>query len=89
MFFVILIHQKNIYANSNSALDSDTTGFFLVSDNLHHNFKSVDIFQSFLLDIELTKKSSGYWKINNGILNDIDYIKMIIRAINDFLISNT
>ena len=24
------------------------------------------------LDIELAKKGSGYWKINNSILNDID-----------------
>ena len=44
---------------------------------------------TFFLDIELTKRGSGYWKINNSILNDIDYIKMIKRVINDFLITNT
>ena len=43
----------------------------------------------FFLDIELTKRSTGYWKINNSILNDIDYTKMIKRVINDFLITNT
>ena len=72
--------------------------FFLVSDNLYRNFKSADISQSimsdhkiatFFLDIELTKRGSGYWKINNSILNDNDYIKMIKRVINDFLITNT
>ena len=45
--------------------------FFLVSDNLYRNFKSADISQSimsdhkiatFFLDIELTKRGSGYWK---------------------------
>ena len=55
-------------------------------DNLYRNFKSADIFQSimsdhkiaaFFLDIKLTKRGSGYWKINNNILNDNDYIKMI------------
>ena len=44
---------------------------------------------TFFLDIELTKRGSGYWKINNSILNDNDYIKMIKRVINDFLITNT
>ena len=44
---------------------------------------------TFFLDIELTKRGSGYWKINNNIINDIDYIKMIKRVINDFLITNT
>ena len=44
---------------------------------------------TFFLDIELTKRGSGYWKINNSILNDIDYIKMIKRVINNFLITNT
>ena len=72
--------------------------FFLVSDNLYRNFKSADISQSimsghkfaiFFLDIELTKRGSGYWKINNSILNDNDYIKMIKQVINDFLITNT
>ena len=81
MFFVISIRQKNIYTNSNTALHGDTIGFFLVSDNLHRNFKSADISQiimsdhkiaTFFLDIELTKRGSGYWKINNSILNDID-----------------
>ena len=72
--------------------------FFLVSDNLYRNFKSADISQSimsdhktatFFLDVELIKRGSGYWKINNSILNDNDYIKMIKRVINDFLIINT
>ena len=44
---------------------------------------------TFFPDIELTKKCSGYWKINNNILNDIDYTIMIKRVINDFLITNT
>ena len=44
---------------------------------------------TFFLDIELTKRGSGYWKIKNSILNDIDYVKMIKRVINDFLITNT
>ena len=44
---------------------------------------------TFLLDIELPKRSSGYWKINNSILNGIDYTKMIKRVINDFLITTT
>ena len=44
---------------------------------------------TFFLDIELIKRGSGYWKINYSILNDIDYIKMIRRVINDFLITNT
>ena len=98
MFFVISIRQKNIYADSNTTLHGDTIRFFLVSDNLYRNFKSADISQSimsdhkiatFFLDIELTKRGSGYWKINNSILNDNDYIKMIKRVINDFLITNT
>ena len=72
--------------------------FFLVYDNLYRNFKSADISQSimsdhkieaFFLDIELTKRGSGYWKINNSILNDNDYIKMIKRVINNFIITNT
>ena len=42
---------------------------------------------TFFLDIELTKRSSGFWKINKNILNDIDYTKMIKRVINDFLIT--
>ena len=76
---MISIRQNNIYANSN------TFGFFLVSDNLYRKLKSPDISQSimsdhkiatFFLDIELTKRGSGYWKINNSILKDIDYIKM-------------
>ena len=57
---------------------------FLVSDNWYRNFKSADIFQiiitdhkiaAFFLYIELNKKDNGYWKINNSILNDIDYTK--------------
>ena len=44
---------------------------------------------TFFLDIELTKRGSGYWKINNSILNDIDYIKMVKRVLNNFLITNT
>ena len=44
---------------------------------------------TFFLDIELTKRGSEYWKINNSILNNIDYTKMIKRVINDFLITNT
>ena len=44
---------------------------------------------TFFLDIELTKRGSEYWKINNSILNDNYYIKMIKRVINDFLITNT
>ena len=43
----------------------------------------------FFLDIELTKRVSGFWKISNSILNDIDYTKMIKRVINNFLITNT
>ena len=70
---------------------------FLISDNLYRNFKSVDISQSimfdykiatFFLDNELTKRGSGYWTINNSILNDIVYTKIIKRVINDFLITN-
>ena len=39
---------------------------------------------TFFLDTELTKRGSGYWKINNSILNGIDYIKMIKQVINNF-----
>ena len=65
---------------------------------MSYNSKSVDISQSiksdhklatFFLDIKLTKRGSEYWKINNSILNDIDYTKVIKRVINDFLIANT
>ena len=44
---------------------------------------------TFFLDIELTKRGSGYWKISNRILNDIHYTTMIKRVINDFLLTNT
>ena len=90
--------KKNIYTNSNPALRSNTIGFFLVSNNLCGNFKSADISQSnmsdykiatFFLDIELIKRGNRYSKINNTILNDIDFTKMIKRVINDFSIANT
>ena len=32
---------------------------------------------TFFLDNELTKRGSGYWKINNSIFSDSDYTKMI------------
>ena len=44
---------------------------------------------TFSLDIELTKRGRGNWKINSSILNDIDYTKMIKRVISDFLITDT
>ena len=92
MFFVISIRQKNIYANSNTALHGDIIRFLLVFDNYYRNFKSADKSQSimsdhkiatFFLDMELTKRGNGYWKIHNSILNDSDFIKMIKRIIND------
>ena len=98
MFFVISIRQKNIYANSNTALHGDTIRFLFVFDNFYRNFKSADKSQSimsdhkiatFFLDMELTNRGNGYWKINNSILNDSDNIKMIKQITNDFLITNT
>ena len=96
---MISIHRKKIYPNTNPALYGDTiVFFFVVSDNLRRNFKSADISQSIMFDHkiesvflerELTKRGSGYWKINNSILNDIDYTKLIKRVVNDFLIINS
>ena len=96
MFFVI---SKKIFTRIQTQPYTATRlAFFLVSDKLYRNFKLADISQSimcdhkiatFFLDIDLTKRGSGYWKINNSILNDNNFIKMIKRVINDFLITNT
>ena len=47
------------------------------------------IIATFFLNIELTKRGNGYWKISNSILNDIDYTKIIEQVLYDFLVTNT
>ena len=69
MFFVISIRQKKYSREFKHSLTRRHDWIFLVSNNLYRNFKSADISQSimsdhkiatFFLDIELTKRGSGY-----------------------------
>ena len=71
--------------------------FFLVSDNMIKNVKSVVASQSVMSDHKIVslslfivpnKRGNGYWKINNSILLDVNYITQIKQVISDFIVTN-
>ena len=71
--------------------------FFLVSDNMIKTVKSVAVSQSVMSDHKIVslsffsvpnKRGIGYWKINNSILLDINYITQIKQVISDFIVTN-
>ena len=66
--------------------------FFLMSETLFHYVKDLIIYPSYrsdhaivILELNLTKLSHGqsYWKHNNSLLTDPDYLKQINKKIED------
>ena len=97
MFFVTFSLKKSFYENSIATLYCDTFGFFLVSDNMIKNVKSVAVSQSVMSDYKIVslslfsapnKRGNGYWKINKSILLDVNYITQIKQVISDFIETN-
>ena len=97
MFFVTFSLKKGFYENSIATLYCDTFGFFLVSDNMIRNDKSVAVSQSVMSDHKIVslslfnvpnKRGNGYWKVNNSILLDVNYITQIKQVISDFIVTN-
>ena len=70
--------------------------FFLTCCNFHHQVQSVNICQSVKSDHKIvvlkinidTEHGRGYWKFNNDILNDGQFIAQIKNVIHDFKINN-
>ena len=72
--------------------------FFLMSQNLLNQVKGCDIIPSIRsdhkvvtvdIDITFSPRGKGYWKFNNDLLADNEFVDKIKSTISDFLLNNT
>ena len=73
-----------------------------MSDNISHNIENISITQPIknegvrdhsalkaILNTKSTKKGPSYWKLNNSILRDKDYINLINKTIDESIQNKT